>query len=169
MPPYLREVEASAWVKAWKSRPSWSGVMPMPVSVTRKVIQSPSGFASRVTWMATVPFSVNLDALDSRLKSTWRTRVTSACMAPMSGGQWTSRTFALFSISGWMVDLTSSISALTSKVSRYSSIFPASIFERSRMSLMRASRCLPAAWIFFRSGIASSWPVSCASSCSISL
>ena len=30
---------------------------------------------------------------------------------------------------------------------------PASIFERSRMSLIRPSRCLPAALIFWRSGM----------------
>ena len=68
-----------------------------------------------------------------------------------------------------MVARTSSTRVRTSKVSRNSSIFPASIFERSRMSLMRARRCLPAPWIFLRSGTASVLPVSSASSCSISL
>ena len=32
VPPYLRVVEPSAWVKAWKSAPRFSGGMPMPVS-----------------------------------------------------------------------------------------------------------------------------------------
>ena len=41
---------------------------------------------------------------------------------------------------------------------------PASIFDRSRMSLISASRCLPAAWIFCRSATVSSLPSSSASS-----
>ena len=41
----------------------------------------------------------------------------------------------------------------TSNVSRNRSIRPASILERSRMSLISPSRCLPAALIFWRSGM----------------
>ena len=37
VPPNLRVVEASACANAWKSRPICSGVMPMPVSLTREV------------------------------------------------------------------------------------------------------------------------------------
>ena len=40
VPPYLRVVEASAWVKAWNSLPNCSGFIPMPVSLTRNVTQS---------------------------------------------------------------------------------------------------------------------------------
>ena len=40
MPPYLRVVEASAWVNSWNSLPICSGVMPMPVSATAIVTQS---------------------------------------------------------------------------------------------------------------------------------
>ena len=169
VPPYFREVEASAWVKAWNSLPSCSGVMPMPVSVTWKVIQSSLPSACRRTSSVTPPSSVNLEALERRLNRTCRTRVTSARMEPTSGGQSTVMRLRFFSTRGEMVARTSSTSTDTSKVSRYSSILPASIFERSRMSLMRASRCFPAAWIFLRSGIASSSPRSAASSWSISL
>ena len=35
VPPYLRVVEASTWVKDWNSRSDPSGAMPMPVSRTR--------------------------------------------------------------------------------------------------------------------------------------
>src|SRR5262249_11215374 len=38
VPPYFLGVLASAWEKAWKSFPSCSGVMPMPLSETRKTI-----------------------------------------------------------------------------------------------------------------------------------
>ena len=34
VPPYLRVVLASAWVNGWNSRATWSGVIPIPVSVT---------------------------------------------------------------------------------------------------------------------------------------
>jgi hypothetical protein len=36
VPPYLRVVEASTWLKDWKMRPRRSGGMPMPVSATAK-------------------------------------------------------------------------------------------------------------------------------------
>ena len=38
VPPYFCCVLASAWLKAWNSLDICSGVIPMPVSVTRKVI-----------------------------------------------------------------------------------------------------------------------------------
>jgi hypothetical protein len=37
VPPYRRVVEASTWLKDWKSRSSRSVGMPMPVSRTEKV------------------------------------------------------------------------------------------------------------------------------------
>ena len=40
VPPYCRVVEASTCVKSWNSRSICSAVMPMPVSLTRKCIQS---------------------------------------------------------------------------------------------------------------------------------
>jgi len=39
VPPYFVAVLASACVKAWNNLPSCSGVMPMPVSLTWKVIR----------------------------------------------------------------------------------------------------------------------------------
>ena len=101
VPPYLREVEASACTKAWNSLPSCSGLRPMPVSLTWKASQGvPSGPVSRSTSSETVPWSVNLLAFESRLKSTWRRRVMSACIGRRSSGQRTSRVLAFFSISG---------------------------------------------------------------------
>ena len=36
VPPCLRVVDMSAWVKGWNSLATWSGLMPMPVSRTEK-------------------------------------------------------------------------------------------------------------------------------------
>ena len=47
VPPNLRVVEASAWVKSWKSFTSCSALSPMPVSVTRNTIHSRSSMRSR--------------------------------------------------------------------------------------------------------------------------
>ena len=51
VPPYLRVVEPSAWLKAWKSRPACSGVMPMPVSstLTWSCTRSPSRAATPIS------------------------------------------------------------------------------------------------------------------------
>ena len=38
VPPNLRVMDSSAWVKGWKRRAICSAVMPMPVSVTSKRI-----------------------------------------------------------------------------------------------------------------------------------
>ena len=47
VPPYFRVVEVSAWLKASKSRPCCSAVMPMPVSRTLTTRSTfPSGLGS---------------------------------------------------------------------------------------------------------------------------
>src|SRR5262245_48702117 len=109
VPPYRRVVEASAWVKGWKSLRICSGVMPMPESDTRKASQAAGCmersalsanaacstlhlvYDGRVTARVMVPCSVNFAALESRLKRTWRTLVRSACKVPISGEQEISR------------------------------------------------------------------------------
>lgn len=78
VPPYSRVVEASAWVKAWNSRPCASFGMPMPVSRTSKrnrCCAAVSPMRRRVT--VTEPRSVNLTELLTRLPSTWRSRTGS--------------------------------------------------------------------------------------------
>ena len=67
VPPYLRVVEASACENASNTFSIWSGVMPIPVSLTRKRIQSLPATVSRTTSSEVLPFSVNLQALLSRL------------------------------------------------------------------------------------------------------
>ena len=76
VPPNLRVVDESAWVKLSKIRPSLSPGMPMPVSET--VNRRPVGTAtssSSATCSDTSPASVNLIALPSRLCSTCNSRV----------------------------------------------------------------------------------------------
>ena len=140
VPPYFLAVDASACANALKRRPSCSGVMPIPVSRTVSSIQSTCPSVRRAPASVTVPRSVNLLALESRLKSTCRTRVTSAWMIPISGSSANARTLPFFSISGATVDATASIASDRSKSSRWSSILPASILERSSTSLISASR-----------------------------
>src|SRR5690349_22735643 len=64
----------------------------MPVSATRNVTISgaPLSPAARVTERVMVPFSVNLAALERRLRSIWRTLVRSACIAPDRSAAWRS-------------------------------------------------------------------------------
>src|SRR4051812_36123948 len=72
-------------------------------------------------------------------------------------------------MSGWTIAAMSRTTWPTSNVAGYRSMRPASILDRSRMSLMRPSRCLPAALTRWRSGMNASSPTSSASSWSISL
>ena len=115
--------------------------MPMPVSVTAMAIQSRPSSRCGCAPKVTVPFSVNLLALLARLSSACRKRVWSAWMVPRSGGQSTTIRLPFFAVIGSTVLTTSSISGANGNDSRCSSIRPASIFDRSRMSLIRASRC----------------------------
>jgi hypothetical protein len=92
--------------------------MPMPVSLTLNTIESWPSSVSRATASATVPRSVNLQALLRRLKSAWRTLVRSARIVPMASGQRTSRRFAFFAASGWITAAMSRTRLATSKLSR---------------------------------------------------
>src|SRR5262245_4712484 len=94
--------------------------------------------------MLTVPFSVNLLALLIRFSNACRSRIWSAWIVPISALQWTATWLLFLAASGSMVLTTSSISGARAKASRFSSIRPASILERSRMSLINASKWRPA-------------------------
>ena len=107
VPPYLRVVEASACVNAWNSFAICSGVMPMPVSLTRNVIHSAPSTASRLTVSAMVPLLGELAGVAEQVEQLCRTLVRSARMAPRSSAQWTTSVLAFFSTSGWTVVATS--------------------------------------------------------------
>ena len=140
VPPYLRVVEGSACTNSWNKRPTCSGDIPMPVSATVIVTSARPRSVTRATSTVTRPRSVNLLALLTRLSSAWRMRVWSACMSPMSGAQWTMISLAFLVATGRIVAITSSTSGPIGKLSTCRSILPASIFERSRMSLMSSRR-----------------------------
>ncbi len=77
VPPNFRLVEPSAWLKASKMWDCFSSGMPMPVSTTVKATlaegaswrSAANSGAGRLTRRVTLPFSVNLTALDNRLRS----------------------------------------------------------------------------------------------------
>ncbi|MNN20133.1 hypothetical protein D3C81_1333940 [compost metagenome] len=152
VPPYLREVEESAWVKAWNSLLHCSSLRPMPVSMTSKRSQVPASLSCS-RWMAMVisPCPVNLIALLSRLLSTWPRRMgspSSPVGTSVSMSNSSSRPFSCALTMAWSARLPSTSSRKNSTFSKC--ILPASIFEKSRMSLMMPSRLCAAAWIFSR-------------------
>jgi hypothetical protein len=112
----------------------------MPLSITRNVTQSLDPTVSRQPSRMIFPCFVNFAALDRRLNRLWRSLVRSVCIAPVVSGQRTSSRFSFFSTSGCTVLATSLTTEHTSTSSRYSSIRPDSIFDKSRMSFTSASR-----------------------------
>ena len=157
VPPYLRLVEVSTWLKDWNRRCSRSAGMPIPVSRTAQC----STIGSPLSWSAladgagltagvalilntTSPLSVNLMALFSRLISTCRKRETSLMMAAGTSGPTSSARSRFLAAAG--VDSRSIAPSRHSRRSKAvvsSSILPASIFEKSRMSLMIVSSASP--------------------------
>ena len=143
VPPNFLEVELSAWLNAWNSRPCCSGGMPMPVSRTliANCTRSPVPASSRATFTATSPLAVNLNALPTRLVSTCRTRNASPTRWSGTSGCTTVISSTCFSTTfARNVSVTSSRTVRRLKGASSRSSFSASIFEKSRMSLMIASR-----------------------------
>ena len=144
VPPYLRVVEASAWLNFWKSLPIPSAESPMPVSRTAKVSSAVLPVTVAVTVSTTSPRSVNLMALASRLSRICRSRVTSPLTA---GGTSPSNRYARSScFCAARVPTRSSADSTHSRRSNgcaSMSMRPASIFEKSRMSLMMVKSASP--------------------------
>jgi hypothetical protein len=149
VPPNCRVVELSTWESDLNSRSILLAGMPMPVSRTEMRMKNASGsagvsapasspgFSSRLTAMATSPLAVNFTALLTRLIMTWRRRVTSPWMSGrrLSSTAYTRSSF--FSAErGVRRSSASSRQVRSSKGCRSKSSLPASIFEKSRMSLM---------------------------------
>src|SRR6185437_1222318 len=149
--PYSRPICASAWPKAWNTRPICSAVIPIPVSLISKSCQSRPAARSWRNRSRTRPSRVNFAALASRLSSTCFSRTPSHSIRPTPRAQSTVNALAFLRISGRAVSATSSSRVRESTVSHTSSVRPASIFERSSTSLMSPSRCLPAPRIRCRS------------------
>ena len=82
VPPYLRVVELSAWLKLWNSLVMPAALRPMPVSRTANSSCGwPLSTVLKRTVNTTSPFSVNLTELDNRFSRICRSRVTSPLMA----------------------------------------------------------------------------------------
>ena len=95
------------------------------------------------------PVGVNLIALETRLSSICLNLPASASMSPMpvlSASRW----ICFCVVNDSTVLRTWSIISETDSGWIRSSICPASILDRSRMSLMSPSRCLPLVWICCR-------------------
>ena len=104
--------------------------------------------AWRATCSATLPWSVNLIALDSRFFRICSSRCGSvSIVAGASAATSTSRRKPLPAASGSNMERRPSASGASGVVSGRTSSLPASTFAMSRMSLIRASRSLPAAWM----------------------
>ena len=147
VPPKWRVVEASAWLKGWNSFASVGASMPTPLSETLKRSQTPpSAGASRgagASATTTCPACVNLMALPLRLPINWRRRTGSPATimgAAASMSQISSRPFCC---ALWASRPTlSSTTCQRLKSMRSRSSLPASILEKSRMSLrMPSSAC----------------------------
>ncbi len=114
--------------------------MPMPVSATDTSAISPS---RRAPTSIRPPSSVNLRALDSRFRSTCFTfRSSPPIMPRRSSMVLPSRIPRRLARSRTRINAFSMAIGRSNSVSS-SSMRPASIFERSRMSLMRERRCRP--------------------------
>ena len=137
----------------------------MPVSVTLKhsvTLLSPA--ASTLTANSTLPCSVNLMALDSRLVRIWFRRVASPCsVTGSSSGRLSFSTMPLASAVTAMTSMTccSICCGLNGALSSFSS--PASIFDRSSTSLMTASSALLATLILATKDDCSSFSPVCPS------
>ena len=137
VPPRLREMGASACTNGWNSR-SWSSAeMPMPVSATTISMRCRSLVVSRTrARIDTVPVSVNLTPLPTRLKSTCRRRTGSK---RRRGASWLSachsRARALRRAPSAKVSATLRISSPMDDGAGASVRWPASTFDRSSTSL----------------------------------
>ena len=111
--------------------------------VTENVTHVPSASAPTAVMRDRAVFGELRRRSTSRLNSTCRTLVTSACIVPMRLVALDhQRVAVLLDQRLGRLPTTSPSSAATSNVSTNSSIRPASIFERSRMSLISAEQML---------------------------
>ena len=145
LPPYLRVIEESAWVKVWKIESSFSGAIPIPVSRTEKRSSRspcPSSPAFSIV-TATSPRCVNLIALPTRLISTWRSLSASPTSRVGTSGSIRVVSSSFFSLARTLrvsIERPTKSSRSNSFSSRCS--LPLSTLARSRIPLIRSSNAL---------------------------
>ena len=125
-------------MNAWKSRANWSGVMPIPVSRTENLsFTRPAASSSTPTVTMTSPRSVNFTALFTRLMRIWPRRKGSPTRFGGMPGWAEMRNSRFFSCAFWPTTVERLSRTSSNRKSAFSiSSLPASIFEKSRMSLM---------------------------------
>ena len=145
VPPYLRVVDASAWLNDWNILLHCSGVMPIPESRTQKCNSTPSAFSATVSMPTTIsPLSVNLTALLPRLIKTWPSRRGSPNSAVGTSGAALNSSSSPLSSAFIPTRLARlSITSSSRKPMVSIDILPASILEKSKMSLMMPNRFSP--------------------------
>ena len=147
VPPYLRVVEASAWVNAWKSLSICSCVIPIPESLTSIFINFLFERLLSFTSICICPLSQNFAAFEIKLRTICLVRVTSALIKLILGSTLKISLLLFCSTKVLDVSATSSSNAGREKFSLYSSTFPASILDKSKTSLIKLSKCLLAPWM----------------------
>ena len=141
VPPYLRVVELSPWMNGWNSRACSSLEMPTPVSRTAMRTATPEApFSSVEAVMMTSPLSVNLIALLVKFARICARRVGSPRRRVESvGATRQASSMPLRRALSANTCVTLSTVSRRSKSTSSTCSFPASILEKSRMSLMIAS------------------------------
>ena len=132
--------------KGWKICANSSGRMPTPVSLTEKckVTSLSTERLISLTVKFTLPRSVNLTALLKRLSKTCRSRFSSAWIAwgrVESGVYSSKRSFSIARIRTRSIIVLKKGNSFSSP--GFNSNLRASIFAKSRISLIRVSRCCP--------------------------
>ncbi|SVJ72876.1 Uncharacterised protein [Klebsiella pneumoniae] len=119
-----------------------------PLSCTAMRRRGVSPWSSRATTSRISPSSVCLNALSSRLRTTWRRRVGSPPMTRGTCG-WVKLISSMRCCSALTrkISRQSSINALRSNCTSSSSICPDSSLEMSSISLISVSSSLPALWM----------------------
>ena len=160
VPWYFLTRVLSPWTKGWNSRAMSASSMPGPWSRTQKRTAEPASSApiSTAVWS-----SLNFTALESRFSRIWRSLPRSA-RTPEDDTARVRTSIPFRWACGATRDTASVIAPAGASGSTCSSIRPDSIFARSRMSLIKASKCLPLAstsWTNLTcSGESDSWPSS---------
>ena len=148
VPPCLRVVDMSAWVNGWNSFAACSRVMPMPVSRTENLSCTFSPVRSQL-----LDFEADLAALGElhgvvdQVGQDLASRSGSPSSCCGMSGATSARNSRPLSCAFWAVSVVTELMTSSSRKSVVSmSSLPASIFEKSRMSLMIASSEVPALW-----------------------
>ena len=113
-----------------------------------RMARRPACRRAATTLSCTPPRSVNLNAFDSRFLSTCCSRLESVMMVRPSAGSRSTLNESCRVSASWRNGLPTASSRLENRSSSASTVtVPDSIFDRSRISLIRFNRSVPAPWM----------------------